>query len=334
LPERQRSALVLRELSGLSHHEIAQALQTSVGTAKQTIFEARRSLAEFEAGREMSCQEVCRTISDRDRRMLRARRIRAHLRGCRSCAAFADAIPARSADLRALAPLLPPAAAALLRRAMGGGVTGGSAGGGGSAGVAGAGTAGKAVLGLAAAKSGAAALAVVTAAVGATAVLAPPSRPHPGLTLGGPARHTAGRPTQPRAHPASSPRLEPYPATRTAARSPHRSGTALRASATGLARTGSVQAGGVDRASSRGAARQSGSRSARAAGRAGSVPRAAGRSAVSHPSGAGPSRGLGGAPGQAKRSTGVTGAAHSNGVRARGNGSSLAAERKSARDST
>jgi hypothetical protein len=282
----------------------------------------------------MSCQEVCRTISDRDRRMLRARRIRAHLRGCRSCAAFAEAIPARSADLRALAPLLPPAAAAVLRRAMGGGATGGSAGGGGGAGVAGAGTAGKGVLGLAAAKSGAAALAVVTAAVGATAVLAPPSPPHPGLTSGGPASHTAGRPTQRGAHPASSPRLEPHPATRTAARSPQGSGTAPRASASGLARTSSGRAGGADRAGSGGAARWSESRSARGAGRPGSVPRGAGRSALSHRSGAGRRRGLGRAPGQAKRPTGVTGAAHANGVRARGNGSSLAAVRKSARDST
>src|ERR1700745_2297433 len=39
LTERQRSALVMRELSGLSHEEIATALGTSVGTAKQTIYE-------------------------------------------------------------------------------------------------------------------------------------------------------------------------------------------------------------------------------------------------------------------------------------------------------
>ncbi|MGH2881991.1 MAG: RNA polymerase sigma factor, partial [Solirubrobacteraceae bacterium] len=51
LHERQRSALVMRELSGLSHDEIALALQTSVGAAKQAIYEARRSLFEFAEGR-------------------------------------------------------------------------------------------------------------------------------------------------------------------------------------------------------------------------------------------------------------------------------------------
>ncbi len=51
LPERQRAALLMRELSGLSHEEIALALQTTVGAAKQTIFEARRTLTELEEGR-------------------------------------------------------------------------------------------------------------------------------------------------------------------------------------------------------------------------------------------------------------------------------------------
>jgi RNA polymerase sigma factor (sigma-70 family) len=176
LPERQRSALVLRELSGLSHQEIAQALETSVGTAKQTIFEARRSLAEFEEGRAMSCDAICRTLSDGDRRMLRSRRIRAHVRSCATCSAFAAAIPVRSAELRALTPGLAPAATgAMLTRAL----SGGASGGGGTGAVA-AGTAGKAIFGVASAKLGAAiAVAVATATVGVSAVLSRPSEPLP-----------------------------------------------------------------------------------------------------------------------------------------------------------
>jgi RNA polymerase sigma factor (sigma-70 family) len=58
LPERQRGALVMRELGGLTHDEIAQALEVSVGAAKQTILEARRSLLEFAEGRAMGCEEV------------------------------------------------------------------------------------------------------------------------------------------------------------------------------------------------------------------------------------------------------------------------------------
>jgi RNA polymerase sigma factor (sigma-70 family) len=139
LPERQRGALVMRELSGLSHEDIALALDTSVGGAKQAIFEARRALSEFAEGREMSCEEVCRLVSDADGRVLRARRVRAHLRECPSCSAFAAMIPGRSADLRAVAPPLPAiAAAGLLGRVIGGGSAGGGGVGlGGGAGIAG-----------------------------------------------------------------------------------------------------------------------------------------------------------------------------------------------------
>ena len=122
LPERQRSALVMRELSGLSHEEIALVLGTSVGAAKQTIFEARRSLSEFAEGRVMACDEVRKVVSDADGRTLRSRRVRAHLSDCAGCAEFAAAIATRSADLRALSPALPAtAAAAVLARSLGAG---------------------------------------------------------------------------------------------------------------------------------------------------------------------------------------------------------------------
>jgi RNA polymerase sigma factor (sigma-70 family) len=115
LGERQRSALVMRELSGLSHADIAIALSTTVGAVKQTIFDARRALIELQEGRAMDCEHVRRLVSDEDRRVLRGRRVRAHLRDCSACAAFASAIPARRDQLQALAvPLAPAAAAALL----------------------------------------------------------------------------------------------------------------------------------------------------------------------------------------------------------------------------
>src|SRR5215217_176218 len=85
LPERQRAALVMRELSGLGHAEIAAVLGGSPQTVKQTIFEARSALHECAEGRAMSCAEVQRTLSDRDGRVCRGRRVRAHIRGCRAC---------------------------------------------------------------------------------------------------------------------------------------------------------------------------------------------------------------------------------------------------------
>jgi RNA polymerase sigma factor (sigma-70 family) len=172
LPDRQRAALVMRELNGLSHEEIGVALRTSVGAAKQAIFEARRALLEFEEGRSMVCEEVRRTISDGDGRALRGRRVRAHLRDCAACDAFATAIPARREQLRMLVPPLAPAAsAAMLTRilaAHSGHGTGATAG----AGIAGTGAAGKTVGATLAAKALTGAAVLVTAAVGVVGIRA------------------------------------------------------------------------------------------------------------------------------------------------------------------
>jgi RNA polymerase sigma factor (sigma-70 family) len=140
LPERQRAALVMRELSGLSIAEIAAALSMSQGAAKQTLFAARTSLQELAEGRAMECERVREIISHKDGRLLRGRRVGSHLRACDGCREFRAAIRARETDLRALAPPLPPvAAAALLSRLLAGGgshasaaAASGSAGGAGS----------------------------------------------------------------------------------------------------------------------------------------------------------------------------------------------------------
>jgi len=129
LAERQRAALVMRELSGLSIEEIAAALSTSPGAAKQAVFEARCALQEFEQGRAMECEVVRRAISDGDGRVLRARKIRAHLRACTGCRDFELMISTRTAELHALAPALPAvAASAMLARLLAHGTGGGHAG--------------------------------------------------------------------------------------------------------------------------------------------------------------------------------------------------------------
>ena len=115
LPERQRSALVLRELSGLSHEEIAVVLDSSARAVKQTIFEARAGLHECAEGRTMLCADVQRALSDGDGRVLRGRRMRAHVRSCRACRAVQDrARPASGRPRRAGAGLPATAGAALL----------------------------------------------------------------------------------------------------------------------------------------------------------------------------------------------------------------------------
>lgn len=104
LPQRQRSALVMRELSGLSYREISAALDSSPAAAKQAVYEAREGLQALSEGREMECEAARRSISARDRRILRGRRLRAHLRSCDGCRAFELAIRSRRADLASRLP--------------------------------------------------------------------------------------------------------------------------------------------------------------------------------------------------------------------------------------
>jgi RNA polymerase sigma factor (sigma-70 family) len=133
LPERQRGALVMRELSGLSYDEIALALGVSNEAARRAVFDARDALHEAVDGRATDCVNVRHCISDGDRRSLRGRRIRAHLRSCDDCSTFEKSIRARSADLHLLGPWLSGAAFASM---LGGGAGGGAliaAGGGGAA---------------------------------------------------------------------------------------------------------------------------------------------------------------------------------------------------------
>lgn len=167
LPERQRAALVMRELSGLDFDQIGTAFGSSAAVARQTLYEARLSLRQLEAGREMQCAEVMRELSDADGRVTRRREIRAHLHGCADCRAFRDDIGKRHEDLAALAPLSLAASAALLQGVLGkAAATGGAAVGGGLAGSVGAG-AGKAVATSAIVKS--AATVAVVAVVGVSA---------------------------------------------------------------------------------------------------------------------------------------------------------------------
>jgi RNA polymerase sigma factor (sigma-70 family) len=176
LPERQRGALVMRELAGLDFDEIAAALGTSAEVARQTLYEARLSLRQMGAGREMSCAFVTRALSDGDGRVTRRRDIRAHLRSCPDCRRFQEEVESRRHDLAAISPLPAAAAAGLLHGLLGGQGSSGA----GLAGALGGGAAKS--LGASAAIKSAAAVAVI-AAVGITAadrgglIDTPPSHP-------------------------------------------------------------------------------------------------------------------------------------------------------------
>jgi RNA polymerase sigma factor (sigma-70 family) len=161
LPERQRSALVMRELAGLDFAEIGGVFGTTPAVARQTLYEARQGLRQMDEGREMSCETVRRAISDADGRVTRRRDIRAHVRGCPGCRAFRGDIARRREDLTAIAPLPLAVSLGLAQGLLAGQASGAAAG----AGMAGGGVA--TALGLGAGKVAATSAAVKSAAAAA-----------------------------------------------------------------------------------------------------------------------------------------------------------------------
>ena len=139
LPERQREALVMREMGGLEYAEIGVALAMSAPAARQAVYEGRTALLDLSVGRDMDCAAIQRRLSDDDRRAARGRKLKAHLGDCAVCTAFAGAMQSRRTDFGLLFPALPAVAAAgILQGALGGGAVLGAVGAGGGGAAAGA----------------------------------------------------------------------------------------------------------------------------------------------------------------------------------------------------
>jgi RNA polymerase sigma factor (sigma-70 family) len=123
LPTGQRAALVMRELGDLRYDEIAVALQTTEGNARQLVFAARAGLKDSRAGRGLPCESVRDQLSLADGRLLRRRSVRAHLRTCEGCRTYAVGVRRSDAPARALGAWSPLAGFNLLEsilRAAGG----------------------------------------------------------------------------------------------------------------------------------------------------------------------------------------------------------------------
>jgi RNA polymerase sigma factor (sigma-70 family) len=123
----QRSALVMRELEGRTYQEIGQILDLSVSAVETLIFRARRALREqLEDG--ITCHEAELAISRQlDGRLPRKERggLRAHLRECEECAAFARSQRAQRGALKALAAIPLPQSLVGLFGGGGGAAVGG-----------------------------------------------------------------------------------------------------------------------------------------------------------------------------------------------------------------
>ena len=106
----QRAALVMRELEGRTHAEIAEALGLTVAATEMLVFRARRALREQLAG-SLTCDDAEAAISrQRDGRLSRDERgaLRAHLRECEDCARIARRQRALRVRPEQVVPAVPP----------------------------------------------------------------------------------------------------------------------------------------------------------------------------------------------------------------------------------
>src|SRR5205807_5460837 len=107
----QRAALVMRELEGRSYVEIAEILEISSSAVETLIFRARRALRE-QLESSLTCGEAELAISRQlDGRLSRGEKgaLRAHLRECKECAAFARRQRAQRSAIKSLAAIPVPA---------------------------------------------------------------------------------------------------------------------------------------------------------------------------------------------------------------------------------
>jgi RNA polymerase sigma factor (sigma-70 family) len=149
LPEQQRSALLMREMDGLSYAELSEALGVSLQAVKSLLVRARIGLVEAIEARDTACAEIRIDLADSFDRGVRASGLaRKHLRDCPGCSEYRGQLRGVRAGLSALSPGPGPLAAALKLLGLGGAAGGGAASGGAAAGggaivVAGGGTAAK-----------------------------------------------------------------------------------------------------------------------------------------------------------------------------------------------
>jgi RNA polymerase sigma factor (sigma-70 family) len=135
LPEQQRSALLMREIDGLSYVELSEALGVSLQAVKSLLVRARIGLVEAVEARNTACSEIRVDLADAFDRGVRASGLaRRHLRDCDGCVAYRTQLRTVRQGLGVLAPGGPgPFAAALKLIGLGGAGSAGAASAGGGA---------------------------------------------------------------------------------------------------------------------------------------------------------------------------------------------------------
>jgi RNA polymerase sigma factor (sigma-70 family) len=148
LPSQQRSALLMRELQGLSYEELATALTVSVPAVKSLLLRARTGLVDIAIARETPCADIRdELLSAADRSVRISGRARRHCADCDPCEAYRGELRRVRRGFAALAPGGPLAKLGLLLGLGGGGGGAAAAGAGGAASVVGGGAVGGGAVG-------------------------------------------------------------------------------------------------------------------------------------------------------------------------------------------
>jgi RNA polymerase sigma factor (sigma-70 family) len=143
LPEQQRSALLMREMEGLSYNDLAAALGVTVPAVKSLLVRARVGLVEAIEARDTACVEIRDDLASAfDRGVRPSGRAKRHLKECAGCREYRGALRGLDKSLNGLA--LPTGPLTMVMKVLGIGGAGSGAAAGGGAAVVGGGSAGAA----------------------------------------------------------------------------------------------------------------------------------------------------------------------------------------------
>jgi len=107
LPERQRAAMVLAELHGLSQAEIGSVLGLRPEQVKALVYQARSSLISERTARDADCREIREELATARGAALLKGQLRRHVRACPDCRTYADGMARRRRGFGAFIPLAP-----------------------------------------------------------------------------------------------------------------------------------------------------------------------------------------------------------------------------------
>jgi len=129
LPDHQRSALLMRELGGMSYVDVAAAMDVSVPAVRSLLVRARIGLAQAVQARDTACIEIRDEMTlAHDRGVRASGTVRRHLADCDGCRHFRGQLRGSRRQFAALAPALGPMGVLAKMLGIGGGAAGGGAG--------------------------------------------------------------------------------------------------------------------------------------------------------------------------------------------------------------